>query len=88
MNDRKYMLRKIWEMDFALHELVLFLDTHPKNARALELTRQYRARRTTAIAEYEAVFGPYQPTADSTPAEGEWKWITGPWPWEFDGTEV
>ena len=87
MNGKQALKRRIWELDFALHELVLYLDTHPASAKALELTKKYREKRKTAIEMYEEKYGAYCVTANKTEANGEWKWIKGPWPWEnkFEG---
>lgn len=87
MNEKMRKLRKISELDFALHELTLFLDTHPTSARALELKREYRHRRDKAVAEYEAEYGPLNRTANSTELTDRWKWIDGPWPWEYQVKE-
>ena len=87
MCERDALRRKIWELDFALHELVLFLDTHPTNAKALSLMREYRKLRKETVALYESKFGTYIATAADVPPEDEWKWINGPWPWENDFTE-
>ncbi len=79
----KYRLkRKIWELDFAIHEMVLFLDTHPRNTAALNKLRMYRSERARLVDEYTARFGPMNETANSTEIGGSWKWIDGPWPWE------
>lgn len=76
------MKRKIFEYDFAIHELVLFLDSHPTNRKALELIKEYRARRAKLIAEYEDKFGQYIMMACDSPANYCWEWLQGPWPWE------
>lgn len=73
---------RIYELDFALHELVLFLDSHPTNRKAMELTTKYRERRKELIGMYEAKYGPYIVTTKDVPATGCWKWLEGPWPWE------
>lgn len=78
---------RIYELDFAIHELVLFLDSHPTNKKALELLRKYRERRKELIAVYEEKFGPYIVTSKDVPATGCWKWLQGPWPWENDFME-
>ncbi len=87
MTEKQMLKRKIWELDFAIHELVLYLNTHPTCQKGLAMTTRYRAQRTAAVAEYERKFGPLGQTADSIPANGSWKWINGPWPWENDFTE-
>ena len=87
MSDKAKMKKKIWELDFALHELVLFLDTHPASASALELMKEYRERRRKAVKEYEEAYGPLNETVRKVAPDGVWKWIDGPWPWEIRFTE-
>ncbi|MGI6280469.1 MAG: spore coat protein CotJB [Acutalibacteraceae bacterium] len=74
--------KRIHELDFAIHELVLFLDTHPTNMKALGLLNDYRMKRKQAIDQYEANFGKYIDTASEVPVGTCWKWLDGPWPWE------
>ncbi len=81
--NRKASLRKtIYEIDFALHELNLFLDTHPTNMKAMELLKEYRTKRKEAIAIFERQFGPYMNTVCDVPEGQCFKWLKGPWPWE------
>lgn len=82
MNRKAELKKNIHELDFALHELNLFLDTHPTNAKALELVREYRKKRQEAIALYEERFGRYISTVSDVPCNACWKWLEGPWPWE------
>ena len=46
MNNTAYetALQKIREAAFALHELVLYLDTHPGNRKALSLYKTYKKK--------------------------------------------
>ncbi|MBR7132230.1 MAG: spore coat protein CotJB [Clostridia bacterium] len=74
--------RKIFELDFAIHELVLFLNSHPTSKKAMQLLDEYRDKRRECIAAYEERFGEYIVHADDTPASACWKWLEGPWPWE------
>ncbi|MBR4973408.1 MAG: spore coat protein CotJB [Clostridia bacterium] len=80
--NKAQMMRKIFEYDFAIHELVLFLDSHPTNKKALELIKEYRARRKKLVSEYEERFGPYIMNSSDAPANYCWEWLEGPWPWE------
>ena len=80
MNERMKLRRR-------LYELILFLDSHPESARALELMREYREKRDAVMAEYREKFGDLIITANDASAEGNWKWIDGPWPWDNDFTE-
>ena len=82
MTNKTELKRKIHELDFALHELNLFLDTHPTNKRAMELLSEYRKKRESCIALYEEHFGRYISTVDDVPASSCWEWLNSPWPWE------
>ena len=87
MNEKMKLRRRLYELDFAIYELTLFLDSHPESARALELMREYREKRDAVMAEYREKFGDLIITANDAPTEGSWKWIDGPWPWDNDFTE-
>ena len=81
-NEREQMMKQIHRIDFAIHELVLFLDTHPRNVKALQLLEEYRNLRCVKIAEYERRFGNYVAVVDDVKPTEPWGWVKGPWPWE------
>ena len=87
MTERAKLRRKLYELDFAIYELILFLDSHPESQRALELMREYREKRAAVMSEYREKFGDLIITANDAPADCRWKWIDGPWPWDNDFTE-
>ena len=87
MREKAQLKRKICELDFAIHELVLFLDTHPVNMKAMELLKKYRQKRKEYVTMYEEKFGPYIVTSDDVPANSCWKWLDSPWPWEINFME-
>lgn len=80
MNEQTILLSKIRKYDFAIKELNLYLDTHPKCRRALALYSNYTKLRRDAVSEYTAKFGPLTPDAGS--GLQSWDWISDPWPWE------
>ncbi len=80
--------RKIFETDFAIHELVLFLDTHPANQKAIKLLAEFRKKRQELIGIYEDKFEPFVITADDAYTGECWQWLKGPWPWENDFMEA
>ena len=82
MNEKAMLKRKISALDFAIKETELFLDTHPKDHKALGMLREYRRRRQEEIVKYEARFGKYIVTTFDVPATDCWSWIDSPWPWE------
>lgn len=79
---KRELKRRIYELDFAIHELVLFLDTHPTNKKAMELLCEYRKIREELVKVYENRFGPYVVISDDVKPDGCWEWLKGPWPWE------
>ena len=77
---RSELLHRIQAEDFALYEVVLYLDAHPKNKRALSFYEEHRTIAAMLRAEYEQRFGPLSVNGNNDPAA--WRWVEGPWPWE------
>ncbi len=87
MNKKADLKRFIHRLDFALHELNLYLDTHPTSMKAMELLKEYRMKRAEAVTLYEQHYGKYISCVDEAPLGTCWKWLQGPWPWENDFLE-
>lgn len=75
--NRQRLLRQLSQIQFALWELHLYLDTHPCDAKASALHSQYEKKFQTLRNEYEENFGPLSPRA----GEGV-NWLKNPWPWD------
>lgn len=76
--ERQEMLIKIRELDFAVTDLGLYLNTHPEDNRALCLHRKYTKELKDIKDKYQKVYGPlsiYYPC-------NKWRWLEEPWPWE------
>lgn len=82
IDDKAKMKRKIWELDFALHELNLFLDSNPKSKKGIDLLYAYRKSRKEALEAYEAKYGKYICTVSDVEPDEKFTWIESPWPWE------
>ena len=65
---------------FAIQELALYLDTHRDDKEALELYQAYQKMYHKGMMEYTNRCGPLN---HRTPAEGEYRWLDDPWPWEY-----
>ena len=81
MNNTAYetALQKIREAAFALHELVLYLDTHPGNRKALSLYKTYKKKHDDLCTAFEKEHGPLT----SFGVHGDrWVWTEHPWPWQ------
>lgn len=72
-------LQQIRETGFALHELVLYLDTHPDNRKALSLYKTYKKKLDELCTAFEKNHGPLT----SFGVNGDrWTWTEHPWPWQ------
>lgn len=87
MNEKNKIAEKIRQIDFAMYELNLFLDSNPNNERAIRLLESYRKAKANLIKDYEEKYGAYIVTFDDVPAKAPFSWTKGPWPWEreFNG---
>lgn len=74
--------RKIFAYDFAIHELVLYLDTHPTCKKGMTLLEEYRKKRKQTVMTYEERYGKLIVDTCDVPATECWKWLESPWPWE------
>ncbi len=76
--EQEQMLMEIRELNFAVIELGLYLNTHPEDQRALCLHRKYAKELRDLMDKYQRVYGPlsiYCPC-------NKWRWLEEPWPWE------
>lgn len=70
-------------LDFAIHELGLYLTTHPQDKEVLELYRSYVSLAREGREKYEKLYGPLLSTSST---EGEtFAWVKDPWPWDEGG---
>lgn len=75
---REEMLMKIKELDFAIIELGLYLDTHPDDQKALCLHKEYSRQVKDLKDKYQKVYGPLTIFFPCN----KWRWLEEPWPWE------
>ena len=80
MNEQQVMKRQIKELEFALTELNLFLDSHPYNEKALSYFKELVAKHDALAAKYEEAYGPLTATGNRG---DKWDWVMTPWPWEL-----
>lgn len=73
-------LSELQVLAFGIQELALYLDTHPEDADALELYRAYQQLYEEGKNKYEQMCGPLN---HMTISDGAYRWLNGPWPWEY-----
>ena len=76
-------LVELMAIDFAIHELGMYLVTHANDQEVLQLYWSYIKLADEGREKYEKLYGPLMKT-DLTPEEG-FAWIKDPWPWELGG---
>lgn len=72
--------KAVYETGFAMDDILLYLDTHPKDQRALAYYEETREAWKQARCAYIENVGPLA-FADVVDAN-QWTWIERPWPWE------
>ncbi len=77
--DKNVLMKKLTEVDFAIHEAVLYLDGHPNNRKAMEFYRRAAAERAELYAQYASQYGP---VCANNVKQDAWTWIDEPWPWQ------
>lgn len=76
--NREKLLHDIMSLNFAVNDLVLYLDTHPCDKRAICMHNEYSKKAVALIEEYQKLYGPL--TVNFT--SDTWDWLESPWPWE------
>ncbi len=74
------LLHWINMVSFAVVDIPLYLDTHPKDEEALKYFNHYIDLRRCAMRAYAEKYGPL--TIDSANPGDFWTWSAQPLPWE------
>lgn len=82
-NTKAQAAQQLAQSCFAVHEAVLYLDTHPDDQNALEYYRRKQQQMMQAAENYQKVVGPIRACAVDT-SSGSWRWVETPWPWEIE----
>ncbi len=77
---KKAQMKIVRETGFAMLDAALYLDTHPKDEKAMDYFNKYQTLYREACKEYEACYGPL--THEGVDTNQGWTWTRDPWPWE------
>lgn len=82
--ERESYMQKIYEVSFFLDDLILYLDTHPKDKEALKLYVENSKKRAEMKKQFAEKFYPLTRDcmAECGRAEDVFCWQEGPCPWE------
>lgn len=76
------LMEELQAADFVLVELTLYLDTHPRDASAVQQFNQYVQKRKALKQKIESIYGPLDQFGHSY-AGYPWNWDDPPWPWQL-----
>ncbi len=82
-NEREKLLLELSRIQFAAHELNLYLDNYPNDTSMIALFNDYRERGNELMKNYEAKYGPLTITSNNLNAT-PFAWEKESWPWEED----
>ena len=76
-------IAELMAIDFAAHDLSLYLDTHPEDQEAFETYKDLLRLAEEGRKRYVKMYGPITKT-DLVDAKC-FTWLNGPWPWDYVG---
>ena len=82
---QKQLLNRIEQVSFAVNDMILYLDTHPCDEKALTYCRELVQERKKLLKEYADAYGPLIIDITDQTEESIWKWMEQPFPWEKEG---
>ena len=81
-NEKDSLLLKLYETNFAIIDLNLYLDLHPNDSKMYEIYKSYVKNFENIKKMYEQNYGPLEITCVESDT---YNWIDNPWPWDKDG---
>ncbi len=77
---------ELMAIDFAAHDLSLYLDTHPEDKEAFSVYQDLLKLAEEGAKRYTELYGPV--CKKDLAYEARYSWLKSPWPWEYKaGTE-
>lgn len=80
MTQKEQLLNDIGTVDFAMVELMLYLDTHPTDKSAMEYFNHYGRVKQQMEREFSQKYFPLK--KEYSDCNMEWRWGMTPMPWE------
>lgn len=82
-NDKEKIRQNVYELGFAMTEILLYLDTHPNDNEAIEYYNTMKLRYNDAVDAYEKNIGTL--TFNGCGIDNYYNWAATPLPWEKEG---
>jgi spore coat protein JB len=84
MDEQARRLKELQCANFAAYDMLLYLDTHPSDKKAFEISRALVEKTNKLKCEYEKDFGSLTPFGSAY--RGRFDWLDSPWPWEKEAS--
>ena len=80
-NEQTELLLIINQLEFAAHDIRLYLDNYPNDSEMIKKFNEYQRQANQAINNYEQKYGPICMSALSN--DNNFSWEKYIWPWEM-----
>ena len=80
-NEKEQYLLDLNQVQFAMHDINLYLDNYPNDSMMLKEFNKNRELYLQLLEEYENRYGPIN-ISSNTLNNSPWTWNNEPWPWE------
>lgn len=80
--EKDSLFLKLYETNFAIIDLNLYLDLHPEDNEMYEVYKKYVNNFEKLKKMYEEKYGPLEITCVDT---NTYEWTKNPWPWDKNG---
>ena len=82
INIKNDLLLNLYEVNFAIIDLNLYLDLNPNDNKMYEIYKKYVEKFDFLKTKYEQSYGPLEITCINSDT---YNWIDNPWPWDNNG---
>ncbi len=72
------LMQTLYEVDFFITDLTLYLDTHPDDEKALAMLKECCKKKKACTEAFEECCYPLTPCGAD--CDCEWEWLCGVWP--------
>ena len=83
-NEKERAYLDLSRIAFAMHEVNLYLDTHPEDRMMIQLFNDYRKMYVDMEEKYERQYGPITTCSDAMQGN-PFSWVEKSFPWEVNG---